>query len=350
MSLLSSLPEFILETHVAPAVTTKELGRFCLSSVGAYKLECAFARERAQVYHGLIVITDDVDKLFDRQFGLFELYHNLDAVADRAYFEFTRPFMAAVLKPERFEPDPAHDPEFMLVDVGGGRTGYRTVAACPPMQGDFWRLLVPLRRGTYRLEVSGWRNPHHGILDLTLNNKALSPSEGLDWYAEASTLPYTFPAISFEVEATGTHILRGETCRCNELALGAKYWICLESILILPVDEICKKEEDMLEEEEEDASEAGHVTQHQQGYPDGYTGGSTPAPALAARAAAVRVVTVAAAAAMLTGDGLQIGGRTAWTAAASLTHNLVQRPVRGLTSLACPRRRPIQRGSEVFQS
>jgi hypothetical protein len=345
MSLLASLPECILESHVAPAASTKELGRFCLSSVGAYKLECAFAQQVAETHHGLIVITDDDDKSIDRQFGLLELYYNLDATPDRAYFEFTRQFMAAVLKPERFEGDAEHEPEFMLVDVGGGRTGYRTVAACPPTQGDFWRLLVPLRRGKYRLEVSGWRNPHHGILDLTLNNKALSPSEGLDWYAEASTSPYTFPAIRFEVEATGTHILRGETCRCHELALGAKYWICLESIRILPVDEVCKEEEEMLEEEEDEGSSGAR---RQQGDPD--LASSTAAPARAARAAAVRVVTVVAAAAMLTGYGLEIGRRTAWTAAASLTHNLVQRPVRGLASLACPRRRPIHRGSEGLQS
>jgi hypothetical protein len=117
------------------------------------------------------------------------------------------------------------------------------------MQGDSWRLPVPLRRGKYRLVVSGWRNPHHGILDLTLNKKALSPSEGLDWYAEASTSLYTFPAIHFDVEATGTHILRGETCRCHEHALGAKYWMCLESIRISPVDEVCKEEDETLEEE-----------------------------------------------------------------------------------------------------
>jgi len=238
--LLSALPENLLVYHVAPAATSQELGRFCLTSRDAGLLEPSFAQLVAETQHGIFEVVED-GEMMDRPFTLAEIHHTLDSVLDRACYEFTRPFMATVLKSDRYEGEP-RPPEFMLVDVGGGRTGFRTVAACPPVRGDYWRLLVPLRRGQYRLEVSGWRNPHHGILDITLDNEAISPEEGLDWYADSSTSPYTFPPLLFEVESTGTHVLRGETSRCHSSALGAKYWMCLESIRILPADEEAEQE------------------------------------------------------------------------------------------------------------
>jgi len=235
--LFSALPESLLVCHVALAATSQELSRFCMTSSDAARLEPLLARLVAETQHGVFELVVD-GEVVDRPFTLAELYHTLDSVRDRASFEFTRPFMAAVLKPERREGSPRREPDFMLVDVGGGRTGYRTVAACPPMRGDYWRLPVPLRRGWYRLEVSGWRNPHHGILDITLDNEPVSPAEGLDWYAEFSTVPYMFPPMLFEVKATGSHVLAGYTNRCHTSALGAKYWMCLDLVRILPVDEV----------------------------------------------------------------------------------------------------------------
>lgn len=228
-NLLATLPEGLLVCHVSPIATSKELGRLCLTSTAACQLETQFARMVALKQHGLFA------KL-PWPSSLAELHHTLDAVQDRVSFEFTRPYMAGALCPEPREGTP-FGPQFMLVDVGGGRTGYRTVAACPPAQGDSWSLVVELRRGFYRLVVSGWRNPHHGILDIFFDNEVLSPSEGLDWYAESATTPYTFPPIMFQVETTGTHILRGITDRCHSNALGAKYWMCLERACITPADE-----------------------------------------------------------------------------------------------------------------
>jgi hypothetical protein len=199
------------------------------------------ARMVAEIQHGVF---DAGRHGEDRVFSLVELCFTLDCMRDRALFEFTRPFMAGVLKPERREGDRRLGPDFMLVDVGGGRTGYRTVAACPPVAGDCWKLLLPLRRGRYQLIVSGWRNPHHGILDMTLDNEAISPSDGLDWYSDTSTTLHTFPPIPLEVTSTGTHILRGETSRCNSNALGARYWMCLESLRILPAGEVVEVEPD----------------------------------------------------------------------------------------------------------
>jgi len=229
-SILSTIPQSLFAIHMAPLVKSRELARFCLASRDASRLEPLLARLVAETQHGVFQ---------DRVFTLVELCHTLDCMRDRASFEFTRPFMAAILKPERREGD-HRMADFMLVDVGGGQTGYRTVAACPPVRGDCWKLLLPLRRGRYQLIVSGWRNPHHGILDITLDNKAVSPEEGLDWYSETATNSHTFRNMLLEVTTTGTHILRGETKRCNSSALGAKYWICLESLRILPIGEVEK--------------------------------------------------------------------------------------------------------------
>jgi len=233
---LWALSENILAAHVAPHSTSQDLGRYCLTSHAARRIEPLFARMVAEEQHGVFEVNEDGEAEC-RDSTLAEVWHTLDSVQDRASFEFTRPFMAAVLKPERREGDYRRGPEFTLVDVGGGRTGFRTVAACPPARGDCWRLLVPLRKGLYRLEVSGWRNPHHGILDITVDGEAISPEQGLDWYAETSTEPHWFPPMMFEVETTGTHVLRGETSRCHSSAIGAKYWMCLESLYILPADE-----------------------------------------------------------------------------------------------------------------
>lgn len=326
--LLSVLPENVLVSHVAPVATSRELCHLCMASRDVCQLEPVLAREVAKVQHGIFEVLED-GKAVDRPFTLNELYHTLDSVRDRALFEFTRPFMAAILKPERRE-GVRHESEFMLVDVGGGRTGYRTVAACPPVQGDYWRLLVPLRRGLYRLDVTGWRNPHHGILDITLDNKAVSPPEGLDWYAEFATSPHTFPPIFFEVETTATHVLGGATNRCHSSALGAKYWMCLESIRIIPADEA-----------EPEISAATVVSSS---LPcRGPTSHRRPAPVLAAQAAAERVVSVAVSAALSTGQGLKLGKHAASWAALRLTGKLLGslRTVHR-SLLRCPCRRALQ--------
>jgi hypothetical protein len=236
-SLFSVLPENLVAAHIVPGAISQDLARFCMTSRHARRLEPYFARMVAAIQHG---ISKEMGVSEDNYSTLSSIYRTLDSVQDRTSFEFTRPFMAVLLKGERREGDRRRAPEFMLVDVGGGRTGYRTVAACPPGRGDSWRLLVPLRRGRYKLEVSGWRNPHHGILDISLDFQAISPPEGLDWYADTSTAPYLFPPMNFEVQSTGTHVLRGEVNRCNYQALGAKYWICLDHLRITPADEVAE--------------------------------------------------------------------------------------------------------------
>jgi hypothetical protein len=190
--------------------------------------------------------------------------------------------------------------------------------------------LVPLRRGRYRLEVAGWRNPHHGILDITVDNKVISPAEGLDWYAETSTSAYTFPSMFFEVEATGNHILRGETSRCHSGALGAKYWICLETLRILPADEPSPVAEETAPSVRLPAPHCERVLRRR-----------CPQAELA-RAAAEKAAAAATAAAMLTGAGLKFGHHAAWWGAALLLRRLHGSLHRLVPRLRCPCRRPFK--------
>lgn len=232
--LFDDVPDNLIAAHIAPAAELQELGRFCCTCRQARRLEPVFAQMVAAVQHGICKENGHNEDFL----SLASVARNLNSIQDRVSYEFTRPFMAVLLKGDRCEGDRRRVPDFMLVDVGGGRTGYQTVAACPPGKGDAWKLLLPLRRGKYRLEVSGWRNPHHGVLDISLDGEAISPKEGLDWFVEASTSQHSFPAMFFEVRSTGTHVLRAEVNRCNPNALGAKYWICLESLRILPAKEV----------------------------------------------------------------------------------------------------------------
>lgn len=232
--LFDYVPDNLIAAHIAPASELQELSRFCCTCRQALRMEPFFAQMVATVQHGICKENGHVEDFTT----LSSIARTLNTVQDRASYEFTRPFMAVLLKGERCEGDRRRAPDFMLVDVGGGRTGYQTVAACPPVKGDAWKLLLPLRKGQYRLEVSGWRNPHHGILDMTLDGEAISPTGGLDWFVEASTSQHTFPPLFFEVKSTGTHVLRGEVNRCNPNALGAKYWCCLDSLRILPAKEV----------------------------------------------------------------------------------------------------------------
>lgn len=234
--LFDDMPDNLIVTHIGPAAELQELSRFCCTCRQALKLEPFFAQMVAAVQHGIRKEYGYVEDFLT----LSSIARTLSVVQDRVAYEFTRAFMAVLLKGERCEGDRSPAPDFMLVDVGGGRTGYQTVAACPPGKGDAWKLQLPLRRGQYRLEVSGWRNPHHGILDISLDGEAITPKEGLDWFVEASTSQHSFPPLFFEVQSTGTHILRGEVNRCNVNALGAKYWICLESLRILPAKEVAQ--------------------------------------------------------------------------------------------------------------
>jgi len=315
------LPIDIVIWHVSQAASSKDLAKLCLTCSTAIRLEPFLTRVTAEKQHG-IIITDG-----ELPCTLAEVHNGLDRVADRAFFDFTRSYMAAALCPERSIGDTAA-PVYMLVDVGGGSTGYRTVAACPPACGDCWNLVFELQRGVYKLVISGWQNPHHGILDITLDNVPLTAPEGLDWYFDGETMLHTFPAIEFRVAATGPHLLQGITERCNPNALGAKYWMCLEAVRILPADEV----------EHEEAFSAKVLPRLRDLRPRRRPVNRFATPVLVVRAAAQQVVSASIVAMLLTGKGFQHGRHAAWCFASSFPNRACS-----LANLVCPCRRVLRR-------
>lgn len=109
-----------------------------------------------------------------------------------------------------------------------------TTAVDPPAKGDAWQASAPLRRGRYRVSVSGWLNPYHGILDLSLDGEVISGPEGLDWFGLGAAEPHTARHIDVFVPRTGSHTWLFETKRCNELTRNA-YWMCIREFSVVPM-------------------------------------------------------------------------------------------------------------------
>jgi len=236
--ILAALPEEVVLATLAPAVAAMDLVSLCGASRDLHRLCPAFAAVLASEHHGIgtgtvagihTFSTDMAESRAVSQgaglISLNEISEELDSMPVCASFDFTLPSMASLLQADT-------GPEFMMVNVGGGHT--QTVAACPPQCGDSWAIQVPLRRGSYVLDVVGWRNPHHGILDMSWDGQRISPEDGFDWYSEEMTELHRFGPIPFEVHRTATYTLRGETRRCHGRALGARHWICLKSLWIIP--------------------------------------------------------------------------------------------------------------------
>jgi len=112
----------------------------------------------------------------------------------------------------------------------GSKAGVTTTAMSPPAQGDAFEIRTALDEGQYLVIVSGWRNPHHGVLDLSFDGKRLSPEGGLDWYGVGSAMRHTYPPMALEVGSAGQHTWRFETRRKNRMA--HNYWMCLESLRV----------------------------------------------------------------------------------------------------------------------
>jgi len=116
----------------------------------------------------------------------------------------------------------------------GGDPKMVTTAMNPPQTGDAFEVPMKLRRGCYRVVISGWRNPYHGVLDVFLDGQPISSPQGLDW-GGGVTMPHSFTIPdNVEVGRTGLHTWRFETSRTKALR-GNGYWICLDRLWVEPV-------------------------------------------------------------------------------------------------------------------
>jgi len=109
-----------------------------------------------------------------------------------------------------------------------------TQAQSPPACGDEWSLSVMLRRGRYTLEVRGWLNPFHGILDLFLDGVRVTPAGGFDWCGPR-TARHFFRTAAIDVKWSGEHRLVGLTSQSNaEPYRSRMYWMCVRSLSFRP--------------------------------------------------------------------------------------------------------------------
>ena len=109
----------------------------------------------------------------------------------------------------------------------GGHKDLVTLAQMPPSCGDAWSAHVCLKRGRYVLECSGWLNPAHGILDISLDGAQVGA--GLDWCG-ARTAEHSH-VLELLVKHTGPHVLSGKCCRSSSARdRRTRFWICLASI------------------------------------------------------------------------------------------------------------------------
>ena len=109
----------------------------------------------------------------------------------------------------------------------GGHKDLVTLAQSPPSCGDAWSAHVCLKRGRYALEIRGWLNPAHGILEISFDGAGVGA--GLDWCG-ARTAEHRH-VLELFVKHTGPHVLSGRCCR-STAARGrrTRFWICLASI------------------------------------------------------------------------------------------------------------------------
>ena len=102
----------------------------------------------------------------------------------------------------------------------------QTRSQIPPAPGDAFCLPVRLRAGLYTVSLHGWRNPHHGILDLWLDGERLT---SLDWCG-ARTEKHRYQ-LQASVPHTGEHTLYCCTERSSaDQCLRARYWMCLSRV------------------------------------------------------------------------------------------------------------------------
>ncbi len=105
-----------------------------------------------------------------------------------------------------------------------------TQAQAPPARGDSWSVDVRLKKGLYTLELRGWRNVAHGILQIFLDGATVAPAGGFDWCGPR-TAEHVFRTAAIDVKWTGVHHLLGRTSRSSaELHRRERYWMRLRSL------------------------------------------------------------------------------------------------------------------------
>jgi len=186
----------------------RDIARLCGASRQLRGAASAYVRAAAEAQHGLTMIGGTVGKL-----------RALEDVPSSCVLDFQTPSSRTVV----------HGSPLDEVDVGG-LPHLTTFAQIPPAEDDEWTCAVQLRRGAYLLRLEGWRNPHHGVLDLYFGATHVASFDFWGEHTKAATL-----TAELRAECTGVHHIRGKTSSTSAGRRHRSHWVCLSGASLLPL-------------------------------------------------------------------------------------------------------------------
>lgn len=216
---IGEVPVDVLAKHVAVLLTARELATLCMARPSWWQAVAQLIRELAAAQHGVHPV--EISCLRDLRC--------LEEAPRSSSIHFAAPKFASASGVRLLSGSHLEYPIYV-----GGDPKMVTTAMNPPAAGDTFEVPMKLRRGRYRIVISGWRNPYHGVLDIFLDGRPISSPQGLDW-GGAATMPHSFAIPEdVEVERTGLHFWRFETSRTHAVR-GNGFWICLDRLWVEPV-------------------------------------------------------------------------------------------------------------------
>ena len=209
-SLSRAMASFLLQPAVSDVATllcARDLARMCETSSQCRRAAARLVRTATEAQHGLAINGGTVADL-----------HALEKTQTTAFISLQKTGARKIV----------HGAELCEILVGSN-LHLITEAQDPPRCGDSWSLCVGLKKGRYTLQLRGWKNPAHGILDLFVDNVRATLAGGLNWYAP-STIEHVF-RMTVDVKWTGVHHILGRTSRSDaERHRQSRYWMCLKTI------------------------------------------------------------------------------------------------------------------------
>ncbi len=206
----SSCRDFLLQPavsdHALALLCARDLARLCATTTQYRRVAAGLVRAAMKAHHGMVG-------------GALADLHALESIPSVSSVNLRRVGARTVERGSAF-----------CRTLVGSIAHLVALAQNPPACGDEWSLDVELKKGTYSLEIYGWRNPAHGVLDLYLDGVTVTEAGGFDWCGPRTT-EHVCRATGIAVRWTGIHRLVGRTCRSNaEPGRRTRYWMCLSRI------------------------------------------------------------------------------------------------------------------------
>ncbi len=211
----SSCRDFLLQPavsdHALALLRARDLARLCATSTQYRRAAAGLVRTAMKVHHGLGIVGGTLADL-----------NALESIPSVSSVNLKRVGARTVERGNAF-----------CRTLVGSLAHLVTEAQNPPACDDAWSLDVRLKKGKYSLEISGWQNPAHGILDLFVDGVRVTPDAGFDWCGPRTT-EHVCRATGITVRWTGTHHVLGRTSRSNAEPRRTRHWMCLSRINFAP--------------------------------------------------------------------------------------------------------------------